>query len=76
MHSTHGAYNYIYNHKTVMHIQMQALSIIYILSATTPLQIHERVKQDDLSEAIYSRFINSHPPPPVLRTCLLLPYWF
>ena len=41
MHSTYGAYNYTHNHKTVMHIQMQALSIIYILSATTPLQIHE-----------------------------------
>lgn len=76
MHSTCGAYNYTYNHKTVMHIQIQALSIIYILSATTPLQIHERVKQDDLSEAICSRFINSHLPPPVLRTCLLLSYWF
>ena len=63
MHSTYGAYNYSYNHKTVMHIQIQALSIIYILSATTPLQIpsHERVKQDDPSKAICSRFINSHP---------------
>ena len=79
MPSTYGAYNNTYTITSTVHIEMKTLSIINILFAMTPLQIGKGVKQDDPSVATCLRFmpiVNSHPPPPALRTFLLLLYWF
>ena len=74
---TYGAYNNMYT--ITRYYNAYQNESVHISFTTTPLQIGERVKQDNPSEATCWRSmptINSHPPPPMLRICLLLPYWF